>query len=394
MSKPRSNSKPPRIITSANNARNGHRTTDAVDRILRELESEETPSAHASNPGIVPVTIRLSDVVAETVSWLWPQRFPLGKLSIIAGDPGLGKSFLTCEIAARVTRGAPWPDAATNVAPSGVIMLNCEDGLADTIRPRLDSHQADTTRVVALQAVRSASITERQRPFDLSRDLDALEKAIIDMPDCRVVVIDPLSAYLGEIDSHRNDEVRAILAPLCTLAVKYGIAVIGVTHLNKGSGAAIYRTMGSLAFVAAARSAWCVAGDKSNPSRRLLLPVKNNLGNDSTGLAFSIVDGRIEWEDGPIVTSVDEALALPHRRSTASSDDATEWLRSYLSDGKPRPAKGVIEAANAHGIKEKPLRRAAKSLFVEISKKGMKGGWVWTLQTDDVPEDAEDTPLF
>lgn len=392
MSKRRDNSKVPRIITSANNASNGHRTTDALDQMLRELGSEGAQSACTPNRGIIPVTIRLSDVVAETVSWLWPQRFPLGKLSIIAGDPGLGKSFLTCDIAARVSRGAPWPDGAANIAPSGVIMLNCEDGLADTIRPRLDSHQADTTKVIALQAVRNNSSTERQRPFDLSRDLDALEKAIIDMPDCRAVFIDPISAYLGEIDSHRNDEVRAILAPLCTLAVKYGVAVIGVTHLNKGTGAAIYRTMGSLAFVAAARSAWCVAGDKSNPSRRLLLPVKNNLGNDSTGLAFSIVDGRIEWEHGPVVTSVDEALAVPHHRSAPSSDDATEWLRSYLQDGKPHPARDVFDAANAHGIKDKAVRKASKTLLVDIKKKSMKEGWVWTLLINEVPEDAEDTP--
>jgi hypothetical protein len=199
-----------------------------------------------------------------------------------------------------------------------VVLLSAEDGVADTIRPRLDAAGADVTRIVALEAIRAVSGTGREsaRTFDLSRDLPALESAIRSVEGCRLVVIDPVTAYLGGVDSHKNAEIRGLLAPLGAIAERHRVAVVAVTHLNKsGGGPAIYRAMGSLAFAAAARAAWAVSKDKDDPRRRLLLPIKNNIAPDTGGLAYRIeplgVGGCpvVAWEPDAVNVSADDALA-------------------------------------------------------------------------------------
>lgn len=329
-----------------------------------------------------PVIVRMCDVKPEAVRWLWRERIALGKLTIIAGDPGLGKSFLSCDLAARVTLGSVWPDDALSYAPKGgVVMLNCEDGLADTIRPRLDCHGADVRNIVALSAVRDVLNEDRQRQFDLSRDLPALEQAIVEVGECRLVVIDPVTAYLGDRhDSHKAADVRALLAPLGELAARHDVAVVGISHLNKGNGPAMYRTMGSLAFIAAARAAWCVTRDRQNPARRLFLPVKNNLGNDSTGLAYSIVDDVVAWERDPVTVTADEALHLePERRgpNPGERSEAEAFLAAALAGG-PRPVKELeSEARDGHGLSMPTLRRAQKELGIIAYRPTIPGPWWW-----------------
>lgn len=308
------------------------------------------PATLDARPGNGPVMVRLSEVASEPVSWLWPGRIALGKLTLVAGDPGLGKSFVTLDVAARVSTGAPWPDRpGERREPGGVVLLSAEDGIADTIRPRLDAAGADVERIVALEAVRivDADGRESARAFDLTCDLPALEAAIREVGDCRLVVIDPVTAYLGGVDSHKNAEIRGLLAPLAELAARYGVAVVAVTHLNKsGGGPAIYRAMGSLAFTAAARAAWAVSKDKDDPARRLVLPIKNNLAPDAGGLAYRI-EGRgagdcpvVAWEPDAVNVSADDALTADARQAgagTGALEEATEWLRDFLAGG-PQPA--------------------------------------------------------
>jgi len=336
--------------------------------------------------------VRLSDVDPRPVRWLWPGRIALGKLTIISGDPGLGKSFLSCDLAARVSRGHAWPDAPSgsaattlNTAPHGsVILLNCEDDLEDTIRPRLDRHGADASRIIALSGVRERAGANRQRQFNLARDLPALEVAIRAVGDCKLVVIDPVTAYLGDRhNSHITSVIRSLLTPLSKLAAKYDVAVVAISHLNKGSGSAVYRTTGSLAFVAAARAVWGVSRDPENPARRWLLPIKNNLGNDTTGLAYSITDGRITWEPAPVTTTADVALSPKAKRSPdKESAEAEAWLKATLVPGTPTPSKSILADARECGINERRLREAARSLGVAIKKTGMNDGWTWSLPED------------
>ncbi len=337
-----------------------------------------------------PVIVRLSDVKPEPIAWLWPGRIALGKLTLIAGDPGLGKSFLTLDMAARVSRGRAWPDAPdVATTAGGVVLLSAEDGIADTIRPRLDAAGADVDRIAALEAIASVGTNGRKgaRMFDLSRDLPALEAAIRSVEGCQLVVIDPVTAYLGGVDSHNNAEIRGLLAPLSAIAERHGVAVVAVTHLNKsGGGPAIYRGMGSIAFTAAARAAWVVSKDKDDPRRRLLLPIKNNIAPDTGGLAYRIeplgvdVGPVVAWESDPVNVSADEALAGGRddggRRT--ERDDAADWLRDLLAHG-PRPARSAEQDARDAGYSIATVRRAKAALGVVSRKPTFDGPWEWTL---------------
>jgi putative DNA primase/helicase len=342
--------------------------------------SEEDPDASA------PVMVSMADVDATIVQWLWPERMALGKISLLAGDPGLGKSFLTLDLAARVSQGtARWPDGSENPnGPASVVLLSAEDDPSDTIRPRLDAAGADVSKIMSLAAVKDK---DRERGFSLEADLEHLEKTISDLGDCRLVVIDPISAYLGGIDSHKNADVRGLLAPLAKLAADHGVAVLAVSHLRKGEGQALYRVLGSMAFVAAARAAYVVLRDKDDPTgeRRLLLPLKNNLGNDKTGMAYrldpeSSFNGMpvVAWEPDSVTITADEAMQ-PHAQpgpNPEAREEAADWVTSYLQEHGPTPAKTIFAAAKADGISTtSTLKRAKSDLQVQSVRRGDE--WVW-----------------
>ena len=333
---------------------------------------------------------RLSDVEPREVSWLWPNKIAIGKLTMIAGDPGLGKSFLTCDFAARVSTGQTWPDGSGKAPIGSMIMLNCEDELEDTIRPRLDAADADSSRIVSIDAIESTSPDGRtERMLDLSRDVEHLESIAKELGDCRLIVIDPISAYLGKTDSHKNADVRSVLAPLSQLAIKLKCAIVAITHLRKGEGAAIYRTMGSLAFVAAARAAWAVCKDPDDPDGRLFMPVKNNIAADSSGLRFRIDNvGRlgqpaVSWSADPVTGLVDDLMNGDRKDGAVSKlQEAENWIFEYLGD-EEKPSKDLLDDAKEFGISSVTLRRAFRRMGGKPKKTGMEGGWVWKLPEDD-----------
>jgi hypothetical protein len=343
------------------------------------------------------VMVCLADVTPEPINWLWPGRIACGKVSMVAGDPGLGKSLVTLDIAARVTQGKRWPVDNTPCPVGDVVLLSAEDDAADTIRPRLDAVGANVRRVHLLQAVYAVSddgnIT--MRSFSLRRDLNALDKVLTDKPDCALVIVDPISAYLDGTDSHNNADVRALLAPLGEIAARHKVAVVCVAHLNKGGQQnAMYRVTGSLAFVAAARSVLAVTKDQADPARRLVLPVKNNLGADTLGLAYRIhpVNGLpvVEWEPEPVSVSIEEALAPTDTNEERSvTDEAVDWLRGLLGDG-PMKASDVQKEARQAGISDKALRRARKRLGIKPKKRQFSGGWEWALLGNEDAQGAQD----
>lgn len=361
----------------------------AAQTSKRSAQTRNAPNVGSTKTVATEAIVhRLSDVQPEELEWLWPGRIPLGKLTLLAGDPGLGKSFVTCDIAARVSSGRPWPDDSAWKQPAGsVAMFNCEDGLADTIRPRLDRAGADVSKIVAIEGIKvhdSETGEARQRGFTLAADLPRLERVVADLADCRLIVIDPISAYLGDADSHKNAEVRALLAPLTELAERFRVSVLMVTHLAKGTGLkAIYRSMGSLGFAATARAVWHVAKSPDDDARRLILPAKMNLAPDPTGLAYRIEQGAVCWEADPIKMNADELLAIEANAKPDSDrsqrDDAAEWLRDTLANG-PMPSKEVIADGREHGHAEKTLRRAFNDIIGgKPTKMGMNGGWMWSL---------------
>lgn len=345
-------------------------------------------------------TTSLSSVKRSDVSWLWPGRIPRGKVTLLAGDPGLGKSFVTMDLAARVTSGADWPDGpAVSRQPGSVLVLSAEDDPADTIRPRIEAAGGDPSRVHVVEGVRESD--GRELGLDLAADVGVMARHLERMERPRLIVIDPISAYLGNVDSHNNAQVRGVLASLARLAMKHGPAVVCVTHLNKNAGGkAVYRTTGSLAFTAAARVVWQVArlpggagGDGGGENARAMLLVKSNLGVTRTGLAFTIEvepgsraphDPRVRWAEAPLhldaeavedAEAPDEATALP---------EAVEFLRSYLGDG-PMDASAIMDVAQKSGISLAAIKRA-KPLAGVRSIRAASGSrhrpWVWELQTN------------
>jgi len=372
---------------------------------IAEIESliADSPWIELDEEGDRAVLQCMADIQPKKLEWLWKNRIPLGKVTLLMGDPGLGKSFLTLDIASQVSTGTPFIDEPTTIVEEGsVILLSAEDDPEDTIRPRLDSAEANVKNVHILKCVKRA---DEENPFSLDLDIPLLEQTIKQMKDVRLVIIDPISAYLGNTDSHKNADIRRVLTPLAELASRYCIAVLGITHMNKSGGQqAIYRSLGSIAFTALARAAWLVIKDKDNEFRRLMLPVKMNLTQSMTGLAYSIVDQVVEWEPDPIQLSADEALSIAsgHANEDKKSaiDEAKEWLQQELSYG-PLESGKVIEEAKYCGIAKRTLERAKIALGVVAKKQGYHGGWQWKLpenqellrRTPKIPEDGQSNCL-
>jgi len=339
---------------------------------------------------------RLSEIEAKPVRWLWPGRIARGKVSILAGHPGLGKSQLTASLAAIVTTGGQWPLERTGCEPGNVVLFSAEDDAEDTIRPRLEAAGADLSKIIIIDAVNAG---EYIRSFNLGCDLSSLSIMLEHVGNVSLLVIDPITAYLGKIDSHKTADVRALLAPLGALAARHGAAFVCVSHLSKGgNGEALLRVTGSLAFVAAARAAFIVTRDNVDKNRRLFLPIKNNIGNDETGLAFTIqgvtISGGIEtsrivWEAEPVTITADEVMRQqedPEERSAL--EEAKLFLANLLADG-PVSSRQVRTDAIGAGFSWRTIQRAQSALGVDAYKRGMKEGWFWFLPPKSAKKDEE-----
>jgi hypothetical protein len=360
-----------------------------ITAALRQVIDAQRPPSHSGNahraeaPDVQPVLVRLADVQPEAISWLWPGRLAVGKLSLLAGDPGLGKSWISLDVAARLSASQSWPDGAAAVAPADVVLMSAEDGLTDTIRPRLDALGADVRRIHHLAVLRAiAGDAERERAIGLS-DTTAIERAIGDV-NARLLIIDPISAYLGDTDSHRDAEVRGLLAPLAAVAERTGAAVLGVMHLTKGGQRpAIYRAAGSIAFSAAARIVLAVAADPDDDTRRILAPIKSNLSIPPAALAYTLADGRLTWDADPVLgVDVNALLAGPPvGRDREEQTDAEAVIRDLLDEENawPMAAKDAIAAGQAHGIPDRTMRWTAKRLGIRIARSGFgaAGRWLW-----------------
>jgi hypothetical protein len=224
-----------------------------------------------------------ADIKPAKIDWLWEQRLPLGKCVLVAGEGGLGKSMLLAWIAAAVSRGKDWPCGEGQSRCGSVIIPSAEDDAADTIVPRLRAADADCLKVHILEAVRKDT-DEGHRSFNLQLDLPELEKTLEQLDDVLLVIIDPITSYLGKVDSHKNADIRSVLEPLGKMAAKRHVTVIANTHLSKAAGgSANSRVIGSIAFVNHARAAFIVTADPDDSTRRLFIPSKTNLGKPRHG---------------------------------------------------------------------------------------------------------------
>ncbi|MAT68932.1 MAG: hypothetical protein CMJ58_05355 [Planctomycetaceae bacterium] len=370
-------------------------------RQVEELADRAEPLAAAGGDGADsgayrPVLTRMADIEPRPITWLWSQRIAAGRITLAVGMPGAGKSFLTCDLAARVSTGTPFPDGSPCQRGS-VVFITAEDDPHDTIRPRLDAHRADVSRIHLLSGVVRVENNKAQELMFTLADADILRQALQAIPDCRLVVIDPIGSFLGgRCDAHRDNEVRGVLAPIAKLAEQFGPAVLMVAHRRKSAGAIADDTaLGSRAFTGIARSVWHLSRDPEARDRRLLLPGKCNLSAEQTGLAFAIAGepASVHWERDPVAMTADDALARENGAGSEHSaiDEAAEWLRTALDDG-PRPSGELKSTARRDGIAWRTVERAKAKLNVTNRPDGFGGPWVWALPDAAIPPSVRQAP--
>jgi archaellum biogenesis ATPase FlaH len=302
------------------------------------------------------IGVKLSEVETLPIEWIWQGRIPLGKITLLEGDPGVGKSLLALTIAACVSTGRPLP-GSTYGWQGGVIIIAPEDSPEDTIKPRMEAVRCDPSQVHLLNTTITFDVKAmevHERPFSLSRDLKDLEMGII-RNNAILVVIDPLMAVLGRnIDSSRDQDVREVLTPLAQLAERTGCAILIIRHLNKGNSAnSLYRGAGSIGITAAARVALLVAHDPGDEQKRVFATIKNNLSKVATNLTFQIVENErgvpyIQW-----LGENHHTTSTLLRPGTHLSFDRQEILKALKDASGPLDTKEISEHT---GLKYSSLR--------------------------------------
>ncbi|BCA00019.1 AAA family ATPase [Bradyrhizobium diazoefficiens] len=389
-----------------------------IEDLIGQCAERATIPAHKSDQassGSKPskrrlIAHRASDLEPEKLVWVWPGRIPEGKLVLLGGPPGLGKSQLTAFMSATVSNGGHWPCGEGSTLPGDVIFMSAEDGVQDTIIPRLMAAGADRDRVHIVSAATKPDGTGR-KTFSLKTDVDLLEEMARKIGTVRLIIVDPISAYMGGSDGNGNVETREVLEPLADMANRLRIAVVAVTHLNKGGNggnqSALNRFAGSIAFVAAARAAFAVIEDPEDDERRFLLQAKNNLGKKCKGLAFrleqrlvgdDVMSSNVMFEGDHVSESIDEALTASENRgakkgqSGGGKEDVMQFLRDALSGG-PVDVLEVERQARAAALlednkrlnKTKVFRDARDALGVTSSREGFGPGSRFVLALPAAP---------
>lgn len=308
--------------------------------------------------------INMRDVEVEPICWLWYPFIPYGKVTIIQGDPGEGKTTLVLQIIARLTKGESIIDEDESL-PINVIYQTAEDGLADTIKPRLLAANADCSKVLV--------IDDSDTPLTM-RDA-RLEQAIIET-NAKLVVLDPIQGFLGaDVDMHRANEIRPIMKHISELAEKYKCAIILIGHMNKCSvGKSVYRGLGSIDFQAAARSVLIVGRIKDEPEIRVVCQAKSSLAPEAKAVAFRLSEENgFEWV-GEYDVSADDLLSGTVKGTKKQA--AMDFLEGLLSEGQMSQTE-IVELAERKSIAEKTLRNAKEALGIKSKRENNQ--WYWSL---------------
>lgn len=303
----------------------------------------------------------------QHVQWLWKPYIPFGKLTIIQGDPGEGKTTLALRLAAACSTGVPLPGMSV-LEPFSVIYQSAEDGMGDTIKPRLMDARADLDRVL--------SIVEDRKPLSLLDE--RIEKAILEN-GARLMILDPIQGYLGShVDINRANEIRTVLKNVSAIAERTGCAIVLIGHLNKASGAnSAYRGLGSIDFRAAARSVLLIGRLKNDPTVRVIVHDKSSLAPEGESLAFALGDeDGFRWLDGYNSISSEELLCGFHAETKTAA--AEELIRDMLSGGKEVMAEEIFRCAQHKQISRRTVNEAKKNISGIVTRKVGKG-WAWVL---------------
>ncbi len=361
---------------------------DAAALIVERAENDPDSSAYLSFHSRLDL-IQASSIQPRPVQWLWDQWLAAGKLHILGGTPGSGKTTIALSIASILSSGGIWADG-TKAAKGRVVIWSSEDSPEDTLVPRLMNCGADCD---SISFIGNVSDRDGVRAFDPAVDIPKLREAVLRSGGVDLLIVDPIvSAVMG--NDHKNSEVRRCLQPLVDLAIQLNCAVLGITHFSKNTSGRnpLERITGSLAFGALARLVWVTAKSDTLPDRRLLLKAKSNIGVDEGGYEYELIHGELVQSPGVFAASVSwgepisgsarallASVELPDSTEyTSATDEAEEFLKLVLSDGEV-PSETVQEEAQRRGISVATLRRAKKTLGVKSEKHGMTGKWVWLL---------------
>jgi hypothetical protein len=355
------------------------------------------PAAIAPRPAAAERGVRITCALQfepREVEWLWSDRVPLGMITMFAGDPKLGKSFVTLVMAAAVSRGLALPRSNLPSRPASTILMSAEDDPARTIAPRLVAAGADLAKIHVIESVILANGSETLP--SLRADVDTISAAAARLGDCRLIVIDPVTAYLKGVDDNRNAMVRGVLSPLRELAERLGAAVVLVSHLTKAASTnGKHRVLGSIAYVGASRANFLFLADPRDPARRRVLMFDNggNVAPLAPPLAYTIDDQngqgpRVVWSDEPVAVTVDEALRprpeTPARYEERELSDCEQWLQETLAGGPVLAAelrRGCAEA----GFALTTLRRARLRIGAVTRREGFGPGSRYFWQSRALP---------
>jgi len=293
----------------------------------------------------------------------------LGEISVVQGDPAAGKTNLMLSIAAHISTGTPLPFSESEPIIGNVIYQNAEDGIEDTIKPRLENVCADCSRVAYLDGDgQSFSVRD-----------DSIEKAVI-RSSAKLLVLDPIQAFIGDVDMNRANDIRGIMSKLAGIAERTGCAIVLVGHMNKsGGGKGIYRGLGSIDFTAAARSVLLIGRVKDDPSVRAVVHIKSNLAAEGKPVAFELSEDGFRWIGEYNITQ-DELLGDTDRLEDGKLADAVKKITEIMSGDKCLAADCITLCAQ-EGIGERTVQRAKAALGLKSQK--IQDKWYWMLPTDN-----------
>lgn len=318
--------------------------------------------------------IHMEDVVSKEVEWLWYPYIPYGKITIIEGDPGEGKTTLVLKLAAALSRGLPLPcDDDKEYEPIHIIYQTAEDGIEDTIKPRLEKSGADCSMIRVID----------ETDKELSMTDDRLEQAIIETK-ARLIILDPIQAYIGAtVDMHRANEIRPVLKHLGTIAEKHNCAIILIGHMNKASGSkSTYRGLGSIDIQATARSVLLVARLRDKPNIRIMAHDKSSLAPAGDAIGFEMTEDNGMVCIGPYDITIDELLSGNEGRGKKKLDIAENFIKEYFGSNKVIPSNEIMMEAAKRSIKRNTLLSAKKKLGITSDKEKAEDGtiyWTWVM---------------
>ena len=318
--------------------------------------------------------IHMEDVVSKEVEWLWYPYIPYGKIIIIEGDPGEGKTTLVLKLAAALSRGLPLPcDDDKEYEPIHIIYQTAEDGIEDTIKPRLEKAGADCSMIRVID----------ETDKELSMTDDRLEQAIIET-GARLIILDPIQAYIGAtVDMHRANEIRPVLKHLGIIAEKHNCAIILIGHMNKASGSkSTYRGLGSIDIQATARSVLLVARLRDKPNIRIMAHDKSSLAPAGDAIGFEMTEDNGMVCIGPYDITIDELLSGNEGRGKKKLDIAENFIKEYFGINKVIPSNEIMMEAAKRSIKRNTLLSAKKKLGITSDKEKAEDGtiyWTWVM---------------